>query len=342
VGAVTGSGWLSELFGTGRTPVFSLAVGLCAARDGLSPALMHDDPHRSFELQLEVQGAFGFDSLPFYFHATYGTFEHAAGLGYPSSELRATPTPPCYPVREEADVSRLELPDVVRAGMLPQAMRFSELQRERGLPPSLVLGGVFTIAANICGMENLFCWMIEKPRLVHRLMEVAGAHLLDVVQHWVERFGPERLVPMLWEAMAIHGLISPRQLADFVLPHQRTLHAEILALGVPGVVCHLCGEQAPLLPLWAEIPMGSPGVVSVGPEVDLTEAGRHFPESIVMGNLDPVLLMRGDPERVRASAHHCLEQGAGHPAGFILAPGCALQEDLPAANLEAMVRAARE
>ena len=333
--------WLAELSGASRTPVWSLAVGLCAARKGLSPAPMHDDPKQSFALQLEVQEAFGFDSPPFYFYASYGTFEHAAGLGYPSSELRVTPTLPYYPVREPADVSRLELPDVARAGMLPQAMRFSELQRQHGLPVSLVLGSVFTIAANICGIENLFCWMIEKPRLVHRLMERAGAHLLEVARHWVECFGAERMLPVLWEAMAIHGLISPRQLADFILPHQRALHEGILGLGVPGLVCHLCGEQAPLLPLWAEIPMGSPGVVSVGAEVELADVGRHFRDSIVMGNLDPVLLMRGDPEQVRAQTRRCLEQGAGHPSGFILAPGCALQEDLPAANLEAMVRAAR-
>jgi uroporphyrinogen decarboxylase len=328
---------------SGRVSVFSLAIGLCAARKGVSPRVMYEDARRSFELQLETQREFGFDSPPLYLHATYGTWEHAAGLGYPSSELRDIPTPPHYPVRGEADLESLVLPDVRRAGMLPVAMRFSELQEECGLPVSVVLGGVFTVAANLCGMQNLLCWMIERPQLVHGLLERSGEHLLEVVQHWVERFGAARVTPILWEAVANHRTMSPRHFSEFVLPHQRTLHRGILGLGIRNLLCHMCGEQGPQLTTWAEIPMGSPGspgIVSVGCEVDLAEASRAFPEAILMGNLDPLLLERGEPDEVRAQALRCLEQGTRHAAGFILAPGCELQRGVPSANLRAMVAAA--
>jgi uroporphyrinogen-III decarboxylase len=225
--------------------------------------------------------------------------------------------------------------------MLPMALRFSELQRERGLPISVVLGGVFTIAANMCGMDNLFPWMIQEPALVHRLMERSRLHLLEVACHWTEHFGAASVTPIMWEGMATHRLMSPRQFEEFVLPHQRWLHEQILGLGVRGVLCHICGEQGPQLALWASVPMGAPGIVSVGPEVELGEARRHFPEAILMGNVDPGLLRDGEPQEVRHWALRCLEQGAHHRAGFILAPGCDLQMDVPAVNLEALVEAPR-
>ncbi len=331
---------VSEIFEAGRVPVFSLAVGLCAERRGLSPALMHDDPQRSFDLQLEMRRAFGFDSPPFYLHATYGTWEHAAGLGFPSSELRAEPTLPYYPVSREADLTGLALPEIPAAGMLPRAMRFSELQRKHELPVSVVLAGVFTMAANICGMENLFGWMIESPALVQRLLQLSREHLLAVARHWTECFGPARVTPILWEGMATHRMISPRQFEQFVLPQQRALHSEILELGVRGLLCHICGEQGPQLGLWSQIPMGTPGIVSLGSEVDLERAGSLFPESILMGNLDPRLLREASPQTVRERALRCLELGRPHAAGFILAPGCDLQLDVPAANLAALVEAA--
>ena len=329
----------SAIIERGSVPVFSLAVGLCAERRGLPPALMHDDPARSFELQVETQQAFGFDSPPWYFHASYGTWEHSVHPQHPSSELRAEPTWPHYPVSDESDLARLELPEVPAAGMLPGAMRFSELQSERGLPVSIVLAGAFTMAANICGMERLFGWLIERPALVHRLMERSREHLLEIVRHWTQRFGADRVTPVLWEGMASHGMISPRQFEQIVLPHQRALHEEILGLGVRGLLCHVCGEQGPQLALWARMPMGAPGIVSVGSEVELQRASRYFSESILMGNLDPLLLRQGTASEVRERARRCLEEGRRHAAGFILAPGCDLQCDVPAANLEALAGA---
>ena len=280
----------NQPFEKAHIPVCSLATGLCAARRGLPASILHDDARRSFLLQLETQQAFGFDSSPFYFHATYGTWEPCNGAAHPSSELCGEPTMPHYPVCEEEDAQRLELPDVSSAGMLPTAMRFSELQRERGEAVSIALGGVFTIAANICGMERLFPWMIEKPELVHRLLDASCEHLFDVVRHWCERFGCENVTPVIWEGMTNSLLLSPRHFREFVLPHQRELHRRILDLGVAGLLCHVCGPQQGRLAFWSEIPMGPRGIFSVGAEVDLTEASSVFRDTILMGNIDPMLL----------------------------------------------------
>ncbi len=154
------------------------------------------------------------------------------------------------------------------------------------------------------------------------------------------RFGAECVTPIVWEGMANASLISPRHFEQFVIPHQRALHEKILELGATGLITHLCGDQARCLPMWAEVPMGEKGVVSLGAEVDLRLASEAFGDVVLMGNVDPELLRAGSPERVRTAALDCIEQGRRHEAGFILAPGCDLQSEVPETNLRALVAAA--
>jgi uroporphyrinogen decarboxylase len=226
--------------------------------------------------------------------------------------------------------------------MLPAAIRFSQLQQEAGKPVSVVLGGVFTLAASLGGIEKLFEWMIGEPDLAHGLLSASRQHLREVARHWSERFGAARLTPIIWEAVASGDLLSPRHFEEFVLPHQQQLNDEILSLGVAGLICHLCGDQSRQASLWAEVPMGERGIVSVGSEVDLRLASEALGHVAVMGNLDPELLRSGSTEHVRNATLDCIERGRRHPAGFILSPGCALQGDIPEANLRAMLRTARE
>jgi uroporphyrinogen decarboxylase len=303
--------------------------------------VLHDDPEQSLALQLQLRDEIGFDSPPFYLHATYGTWEHAAGLGFASSELREQPTEPHYPVQQASNLGDLRLPDPLRAGMLPTALRFSELQAEAGLPVSVVLGGVFTIAANLCGMQQLFAWMLEQPRLVGRLLERSGDHLLEVAELWAARFGAARVRPIVWEGMANARWLSHRQFETFVLPGQRRLHEGLLALGMGPLLLHACGEQEAVLDLWARLPMGADAALSLGHEVPISRASAHFPQLTLVGNVDPRLLAEADAQTVRDTAERCIEAGLRHPGGFVLAPGCVLDRAVPDANLRALVDAAR-
>ena len=62
----------------------------------------------------------------------------------------------------EEDVEELQLPDVKKAGCIPIAMEFSKLQEKHEVPVSVVLGGYFTIAGNVCAMEKLCRGMLKK------------------------------------------------------------------------------------------------------------------------------------------------------------------------------------
>ena len=324
-----------------RVPVHLFAAGWSVAQAGFPISALHETPQQSFDAQLRSQELYGFDSPPYYAYATYGPWEGGGQLGFPSSELHQEPTQPYYPVKAEQDVEMLRMPDVTGAGMLPQAMRFSLLQQARGLPVSVVVGGTFTIAANICGLERLLRWMMTRSGTIHQIMQRACDHVVDIVAHWVGAFGADQFVPIVWESLPTNKIMSPRHFGEFVLPYQRELHERILALGVRQILCHICGEQSRNLAHWAQIPMGRPGLVSVGPEIDLEEASQTFPDDILMGNIDPSAIQMGTPDEVFDLARKCIEIGRKHPGGFILAPGCELIAQTPAENVRQIIAAAK-
>jgi len=64
-------------------------------------------------------------------------------------------------------------------------------------------------------------------------------------------------------------------------------------MGVKTIYCHICGEQNRNLPLWAQIPMGDPGMLSFGHEVDIATAAKYFPDHIIAGNVNPQVIASG-------------------------------------------------
>ena len=61
----------------------------------------------------------------------------------------------------------------------------------------------------------------------------------------------------------------------------------------------------------------------------------------LMGNVAPLeILAKGDPAAVETAAQRCLAENAGHHA-FLLSAGGGVSPGTPAANIDALVRAAR-
>jgi uroporphyrinogen decarboxylase len=243
-------------------------------------------------------------------------------------------------VQSEEDIGKLTLPDVKRAGMLPLALEFSRLQDKFGKPVSIVLGGGFTIAGNICPVEKLCRWMIKRPELAHRLLRLATDHILEVVQYWADTFGAARVIPNIWEPLASNDIISPQQFELFVLPYLKQSSQKILGMGVKHIYYHICGEQNLNLPYWAQVPMGDPGIVSFGHQVDLTGAIKYFGDRcIIVGNIDPTVIHNGTPRQVYELCRQCIEQAKYAPRGYMLMSGCEVPPMSPPYNVYMMKKA---
>jgi len=238
-------------------------------------------------------------------------------------------------------VENLALPDLETSGVLPMAMRFSKLQAAAGMPITPFMASPFTCAANIVGLDTFSRWVIKKPDLVRQVLALSTAHLLEVVRHWANTFGPERLIVHDIIPSESNQVLSKRHFESVAYPFLMEFHEKVLEMGVKHIRIHICGEQNANLPLLAKVPMGNPGIVSFGREVDIAKAVEYFGEScIIAGNIDPTPIQTGTPAAIYELSRDCIEKGKASPRGFILSAGCEVPLYAPAENVKMMVKAA--
>ncbi|OPY74248.1 MAG: methylcobalamin:coenzyme M methyltransferase [Syntrophorhabdus sp. PtaU1.Bin058] len=323
-----------------RVPFLSFILGFCAKNVGYPVASVYSDPERSLLAQMLTREQYGYDSEPFYGYASFGGSEFGGEIKLPDGEYEQAPSHVRFAVEKEQDVDRLELPDVKNAGVLPSAMKFSQLQIANGIEPSVVVGGAFTIAGNICVVDTLCRWVIKKQGLVHRLLRLATDHILDIARFWVDRFGKGRVNIQIWEPLASNQIISPRHFEKLVLPYQVELHEKLLAIGIKHILCHICGEQNQNLPYWSDVPMGKFGIISIGKEIDITTAIKYFGDRyVIAGNIEPAILQTGTPGEIYELCRQAIEKGKHAPKGFALMQGCEVPVNTPPYNLYTMKKA---
>ena len=326
-----------------RVPFFSFTLGFCARNVGYPISSIYNDPEKSMLAQIYTRNQYEYDSYPFYGYASYGGWEFGGEIKLPEREYEQAPSHGRFAVVAEPDVEKLSLPDVKKAGMLPLAMQFSRLQISHGFAPSLVVGGPFTIAGNICAVATLCRWLIKKPELVHRILRLATDHLLEVVGYWIDTFGKDRVHVQIWEPLATNQIISPKQFETYVLPYQIELHEKIITMGIASILCHICGEQNANLPFWGRVPMGNAGIISIGKEIDIAKAIELFGKNyVIAGNIEPALLQTGTPEEIYECCRQAIEKGKRAPRGFALMQGCEVPVDTPPYNFFVMKKAVED
>ena len=326
-----------------RVPLFPFILGFCAKNVGLPISTIYSDPEKSFDAQRKTHEQYGFDWGPIYGYASYGTWEFGGDVKMPEGDYEQAPSHSVNPVQSENDVSKLQRPDVKKAGCLPKAMEFSQLQDKFNTPITVQCGGIFTIAGNICPVELLCRWMLRKSELVHQILRLATDHIVDVVHHWTRMFAPHRVIPQIWEPLTTNHIISPRQFETFVFPYLLEASSKMLAMGVKHLLFHICGEQNGNLPYWAQVPVGDPGLCSFGKEVEMTTAIEYFGEkNIIIGNIDPQLIQYGSPQKVYTVCRETIEQAKHAPRGYMMCSGCEIPPNSPPYNVYLMGKAAND
>jgi len=323
-----------------RVPFFISALGFSAQVVGYPIARIFDDPEKSFWAQVWTQEMFGSDGGPSYSFSMSVTWDFGGGIKFPTTQWEQVPATERYPVESEADVERLEAPDVKTAPATQHAMEFSRICQQNHRPITFALGSPFTFAGNLCGLDQLCRWMIKKPELTHRLLRVTTDFYLQVAQYWVDTFGAQRVTPFIATPAESNDVISPKQFEEFAFPYMKELCEKVLGMGVRRFYCHLCGEQNLNLPLFAQIPMGKATLVSFGHQVDLTTAIKYFGDKyIIVGNIEPAVIQNGTPEQVYQICRQCIEKAKYAPNGFVLCPGCELPPMAPPYNVYMLKKA---
>ncbi|CAB1071188.1 hypothetical protein JY97_06730 [Alkalispirochaeta odontotermitis] len=315
----------------GATPSFAVENA------GYPMAAAFNDPQKCFDAQIETIAQFGEDGIPRMAvgGASDVTWAFGGTLKWPADEYFMAPTPISHPVNSEAEVASLTLPDdIATAGPLPLYLDFAHRCHANGLPVFPFVTSPIEGARSLCGPELLMRWLIKKPDLAHRLLRLATDYSSAVVRRFAATFPPEDILTYLAAPTASNQMLSPKFFETFVLPYQQELHANILQTGIRHIYCHICGEQNQNLPMWCEVPMGDPGIVSFGHEVALETAVELFgADCIIAGNVEPAVIHLGQPDEVYRLSMAALAEGRRSPRGYILMPGCGIPPNVPAENL---------
>ena len=327
-----------------RVPIWPFAQGFSGIYSGISIAEVYNNPKLSLETQRKTSRDFDWLSMPLVCYALMGGWEFGGEIKWPSGEFSQAPTITTPIVSTPEEALELTLPDIRKAGIVPYIIEFAKMALEgrddnEPFRLTLQLEGTFNTAANIAGTAKLTKWILKKPEAAHHLLRLATDFLVGLAEFYKEEFGTESIAFFGGEPSSSNQVISPKHFENFAFPYIKETHERILALGFDTFLTHICGEQNLNLSLWSKVPMGNPGLVTFGHEVDLDKAAEFFPSDIILGNLEPAIIQTGTPEEVYEAAKKVVLQGKNLPNGFIFAPGCELPPKAPVENVKAMSQA---
>jgi MtaA/CmuA family methyltransferase len=235
---------------------------------------------------------------------------------------------------DKARLETLKLPDVAAPGRMRDRIeavaRLSQLTGRTRIVEGWVEGPC-AMAADLRGLNTLMLDFHDDPGFV--------SELLPFVVAMEAAFGRAQIeagADVIGVGDAAASLIGPRLYASFVLPHQKTLVAEIRAAGA-RVRLHICGRTRKILG-----GMGSLGcdLVDLDFLTPMAEGRRAMgPEQVLLGNLDPVRVLRdGTPESITRKLEECYREAGPR---YIVGAGCEVPRGTPAENLSALGAFAR-
>lgn len=324
-----------------RIPLACIDTGFSSIEAGYSLTDAYGNPDKSLEARLRAEERYGFIPVPQIIrHTILAAHDFGGDVRLPSGPYDQAMKILSHPVKNESDAWRLAMPDPKTAGGVQTAMRFSKLQHQRGLTVWFHHRSPFTMAANICGMERFARWMHREPKLCDHLIEMALGHVFNVLGYWVDTFGEENIAVYNSSPMESNQLISPGHFERFALPGHIKYIEKLKGLGIRRYFFHICGDQCRNLPYLSRISgWPHPAVISIGHEVALDKAAGFFPDDIIYGNIDPMVIQFGAIKEVYDLCRMAIETGKRIKGGFILAPGCDLPLYPPPENVVAMTKA---
>ena len=248
-----------------------------------------------------------------------------------------------YAVETEDDVWKLTLPDLKSLVSVSKGMEFCGISASEKLDNQYFnvvfnCSGPFTAAGEICGIDRLARWLVRKPEVVHHLLRLATDHILQATLLWLDTFKDSNLLFYEGEPTSSNQIISSDHFKQFALPYIKELHEKVLSMGYKHIMCHICGDHNANLQYWSQVPMGKPGIVSFGEEIDLETAAGFFPHDVIYGNLNPATIQTGTPRQVYLAAKKVLLKGK-KSGRYIFGRGCELPPMASRENLKAILAA---
>jgi uroporphyrinogen decarboxylase len=330
-----------------RVPIWPGACnGLAVVYNGYSIAHAYTDPQITYDSLRKLCLDFSWLFFPWMSYAAIGAWEFGGEVKMPGGEFDQAPIVIRYPIEKDEDVYNLKWPGP-DSGFYPTARKYTEIARKERLDNEpwnalITSGSGYSLACQLVGLEEFLKWLVKKPALAHDLINQLAERSISSLEMKKESLGIDGVLSTIGLPMASNKLISPRRFEEFVLPDLIEGQEKLRTLGYKTTQVHICGEQNKNLPLYAQVDWGDPGIMGVGPEIELETAAQFFPRHVILGNLDPALILTGTPSQVYDTTKKLVEVGKRIEGGFIFGPGCEIPPYSPVENLKAMTQAVED
>lgn len=311
-----------------HVPLMPITMMFAADLAGVSYRDYVTDGRVLAETQLRVAEAFGFD----YVSAISDPAREASDLG---AEIEWFQDQPPAIIEDRAvlhdrtALAGLKVPDPLAGPRMSDRVRgVAELKKRAG-NDLLVEGwveGPCAMAADLRGVNTVMLDFFDDPGFINDLF----AFVVEMEIRFA-RAQVEAGADLIGVGDAAASLIGPRFYEEFVLPWEQKLVAGIHAAG-GRVRLHICGNTRRILRGMGQTTSDLIDLDFLTPMAEGREA--MGPEQVLLGNIDPVRVMRdGTPDDVTAALQACWQAARPH---WVASAGCEVPRGTPAENLRAM------
>lgn len=194
--------------------------------------------------------------------------------------------------------------------------------------------GPYTLAGRLADMTEMMMMAAAEPEMAHALIRKTT----DFLKRYVVAI-KETGVSGVIIAEPAAGLISPDMCDEFSSAYLKEI-VEAVKDDSFMVVLHNCGRVEKQIP---SILTTGVDAIHVGNAVNILDILPQVPvDTVVMGNLDPVGLLKfQEPAQVKEATRNLLASTAGYP-NYVLSSGCDMPYGVPLENIEAMMDALRQ
>jgi MtaA/CmuA family methyltransferase len=230
---------------------------------------------------------------------------------------------------EKSKLASLKFPDPLAGGRMNNAIEAVALLKQRVGKEKIVEGwieGPIAEAADLRGINTVMMDFFDDPPFVRELFAFVIEMELRFAREQV-RAGAD----IIGIGDAAASLVGPQIYREFVWPYEKKLIEDVQRLGTK-VRLHICGNTR-----FSLADMGKLGceIVDLDSLAPIEDARRLMgPEQILLGNLNPVSVLRnGTPASVSSAIAECHREAG---ARFIVGAGCEVPRDTPEMNLQAL------
>ena len=311
-----------------RLPFMPITMMFAADRIGVKYGKYAADHRVMVEAQVRTAEKFGFDFVSTISDPAREAHDCGAKVKFFDDQPPAILKDEAL-LADKGALSTLKAPDPLGGGRMHDRVQGIALLRKEVGGDKLIEGwveGPCAEAADLRGINTLMLDFYDDPAFVKDLFEF----VIDMEL----RFAKAQVAAgcdIIGVGDAAASLVGPKIYEKQIWPYEKMLVDGLHALGT-RVRLHICGNTRPILAgmgrLGCEIvDLDYPSPVSEGRE-------KMGPGQILLGNLNPVLILRnGTRDDVTRAITECHTQAG---ANFIVGAGCEVPRDTPEENVFAL------